>query len=78
MKIMATSCKRSYAHTAALSASDPAAGYCPPSIEDSWMLTGKSRSVSCRVTAPFSLVLVHTRFCLCPPRVCFPSPVQDL
>ena len=21
-------------------------------------------------------VLVHTRFCLCPPRVCFPSPVQ--
>ena len=23
-------------------------------------------------TAPFSWVLVHTRFCLCPPRVCFP------
>ena len=29
------------------------------STEDSWMLTGKSRSVSCGVTAPFSWVLVH-------------------
>ena len=37
-------------------------------------LTGKSGSVSCGVTA-FSWVLVCTRFCLCPPRVCFPSPV---
>ena len=27
------------------------------------------------VTAPLSWVLVHTRFCLCPPRVCFPGPV---
>ena len=35
-------------------------------------LTGKSGSVSCGVTAPFSWVLVHTRFCLCPSRVCFP------
>ena len=26
----------------------------------------------CAVTAPFSWVLVHTRFCLCPPRVYFP------
>ena len=33
----------------------------------------KSGSVSCRETAPFSWVLVHTRFCLCPPRVCFHS-----
>ena len=32
-------------------------------------------SVSSGVTAPFSWVLVCTRFCLCPPRVCFPSPV---
>ena len=31
--------------------------------------TGKSGSISCGVTAPFSLVLVHTRFCLCPPGV---------
>ena len=32
------------------------------------MLTGKSGSVSCGVTAPFSWVLVHTKFCLCPPK----------
>ena len=42
------------------------------STGDSWTLTGKSGSVSCGVTAPFSWVLVHTRFCLCPPRVYFP------
>ena len=29
------------------------------SAEDSWTLTGKSGSVSCEVTAPFSWVLVH-------------------
>ena len=45
------------------------------SARDSWTLTSKSGSVSCGVTAPFSWVLVCTRFCLCPPRVCFPSPV---
>ena len=39
---------------------------------NSWTLMGKSQSVSCEVTAPFSWVLVHTRFYLCPPRVCFP------
>ena len=38
----------------------------------SWTLTGKSGSVSCGVTAPFSWVLVCTRFCLCPPRVFSP------
>ena len=32
----------------------------------------KSGSISCGVAAPFSWVLVCTRFCLCPPRVCFP------
>ena len=36
---------------------------------------GQSDSVSCGVTAPFSWVLVWRRFCLCPPRVCFASPV---
>ena len=46
------------------------------SAGDSWTLTGKSGSVSCGVTAPFSWVLVHTTFCLRPPRVCFPSPVE--
>ena len=38
------------------------------SAGDSWTLTGKSGSVACWVTAPFSWVLGHTRFCLCPPR----------
>ena len=53
----------------------PCSRLSPPhaSTRDSWTLTGKSGSVSCGVTAPFSLVLVHTRFCLCPPRVCFPQ-----
>ena len=40
------------------------------SARDSLTLTGKSESVSCGVTAHFSWVLVHTGFCLCPPRVC--------
>ena len=58
---------------------------CPPpcsspplthaSAGDSWTFRGRSESVSYVVTAPFSWVLVCTRFCLCPPRVCFPSPV---
>ena len=43
------------------------------STGDSWTLTGKSGSVSCWITAPFSWVLVHTRFCLCPPKVYFPG-----
>ena len=38
----------------------------PPSTHassgDSWTLPGKSELVSCGVTAPFSWVLVHTRF----------------
>ena len=45
------------------------------SARDSWTLTGKSRSVSCGVTAPFFWVLVGTWSCLHPPRVCFSSPV---
>ena len=74
MKIMVTSFKRSHAHTAALSAANPAAGHHPttPPTRDSRTLKGKSGSVSCEVTAPFSWVMVHTRFCVCPRRVCFP------
>ena len=33
------------------------------SARDSWTLTGKSGSVSCGVTAPFSWFLVHTLSC---------------
>ena len=46
------------------------------SARDTGTLIGKSVSVSCGVTAPFSWVLVHTSFCLCPPRICFPSPCK--
>ena len=42
------------------------------SVRDSWTLMGNSGSVSCGATAPFFWVLVHKRFCLCPPRVFFP------
>ena len=41
---------------------------------DSWTLTGKSGSVSCGVTAPFSRVLVH-KILFVPSKSLFPSPV---
>ena len=47
------------------------------SARNSCILTGKAGSVSCGVNAPFSWVLMQTRFCLCPARVCFPSPVSS-
>ena len=78
--IMETSFKRTYAHTVGFSAPD-ASGR-PLSIHtsarDSQTLTGQSGSVSSGDTAPFSWLLVHTRFCLCPPRVCFPSSAEVL
>ena len=40
-----------------------------------WFQMGKGICQGCGITALFSWILVHTRFCLCPPRVCFPSPV---
>ena len=70
MKIMVTSFKRPHACTDALSPLDPAAGHRQPLHAfdgDSWALMGMTGSVSCEVTAPFSWVLVHTRFFLCPP-----------
>ena len=73
---MATSFKSSQAHTATLSAPDPAACHFQPMPPPG--TPGHSQAslaVSCGVTAPFPWVLVHARFCLCPPRVCFPSPV---
>ncbi|KAI4548249.1 hypothetical protein MG293_000579 [Ovis ammon polii] len=56
-----TSFKRSHACTPTLSALNHAAGPTPTrtSTGDSWTLTGKSGSVSCGVTAPFSWVPVH-------------------
>ena len=41
------------------------------SARDSWTPTGKSGTVFCGVTAPFSWVLVH-KVLLCPPRDYFP------
>ena len=73
MKIMVASFKRSHARTARLTAPQPCTR--PPLTQaftgDSWTLPGKSRPVFCGVTAPFYWVLVHTKFCLCPPRVYF-------
>ena len=65
IKIMGTSFKRSQAFTATLSAPNPAAGHRRPTPPlETPGLPGKSGSVSCGVTSPFSWVLVRTRFCL--------------
>ena len=70
-KIMVTSFKRSHAGTATLSAPDLHLGrHQPvPLLETPESPIVKSGSVYCGVTAPFSWVLVCTRFCLCPARV---------
>ena len=76
MKIMATSFERAHAellHSVLPTLQQTTAD--PHLPGNSWTLMGKSGSVSCGVTAPFSWVLVCTMFCLCPPSVCFPSPV---
>ena len=39
------------------------------SARDSWTFTAKPSSVSCGITAPFSWVLMATKFCLCPSRM---------
>ena len=77
MKILVTSSKRSHAHTAVLSAPGPAAGHCRcmPLMETPGHSRASLSQSLVGVTAPFSWVLVHTRFCLCTPRVGFPSPV---
>ena len=71
---MATSFKRSRAITATLSAPNPAAGRSRPHLTHTSTRDTHRQiwSVSCGVTAPFSWVRVHKRFCLCPPRACFP------
>ena len=66
MKIMATSFKKSHVCIATLGAPSSAAGHHQPTppLET----PGKSGSVFCGVTVPFSWVLVHISVCLCPPR----------
>ena len=76
MKIMLTSFKSpmdTLLHSVPLLFSRPSLTHA--SAGDSRTLMGKSGSVSCGVMAPFSWVLVCTKFCLCHPRVCFPNPV---
>ena len=46
------------------------------STGDSWTLIGKSDSVSCGNTAPFSWILAHARFCMCSPSL-FPQPCES-
>ena len=71
MRIMVTSFKRSHAPSATLNASNSAQANTDLCLCQRLLtLTGKFGPVSCGVTAPFSWVLVLTRFCLCPPRVC--------
>ena len=69
MRIMETSFKRSHD---ALLPQCPQPCSRPPPTRLCRRLLGKSGSVSCGVTAPFSWTLGHTRSSLCPPRVCFP------
>ena len=63
VKIMATSCKRPHACPPCCTQCPQLCSRPPPthaSAVDSWILTGKSGSVSCGVTASFPWVLVHT------------------
>ena len=74
MKVRATSFKRSQARTAAHSVL-PALQQATASPRLHQRLLDTHRqvwAVSCGATAPFSWVLVHIKFFLCPPRVCFP------
>ena len=59
--------KGSPPRTAAVSAPDPAAGHCQPLPPPETPRHTQEGLVSCGITAPFSWVLVHTRFCSCPP-----------
>ena len=73
MRTMETSFQRS--HNALLHSMPPALQQATADPRLHWRLLdthGKSGSVSCGVTAPFSWILLHTRFCLGPPRVHFP------
>ena len=46
----------------------PASGWGAPPQRAPPTLAGSFGSVSCVVIAPFLWILVHPRFCLCPPR----------
>ena len=74
MKIMVTSFKRSHACTATLSAPNPAAGHHRPTPP----LETPGHSQASLGWSPVGSLLLSpaswcTRFCLCPPGVCFPG-----
>ena len=76
MKIIVTSFKRSQARTAALGASDPAAGHHQPMslLETPGYSQGSLGQSLVGVTAPFSWVLMH-KVLFVPSRSLFSSPV---
>ena len=80
MKITETSFKRYHVHTATLSALNPVEPTTDPYLCQRLLDTSQANldQSLVGVTVSFSWVLVCTRFCLCPPRVYFPSPVEVL
>ena len=70
MKIMATFFKWSHACTATLTAPNPAAGHHRPTpLLETPGHSKVSQGQSFGGTALFCWILVHTRFCFCPPRI---------
>ena len=74
MKIMVTSFKRSHASTATLSAPNSAAGHhWPTTLLETPGPSQVSLGQSLVGSLPLSPGSWCTKFCLCPPRVCFPT-----
>ena len=67
--------QRAFARTVVISAPNPMAATVNPHLCRRLLETPRQVWLSL-LWGHCSWVLVHTRFCLCPPRVCFPSPVE--
>ena len=78
LKINLTSCKRSHAALLQIVSPTLQQATADPCLCRRLPDTHRQVWVSfCGVTAPFSWVLGHTSFCLCPQRVCFQSCVSS-